>query len=286
MTAVQLSWCSRAASRPRASRSPTAARARRRRRRPERPKATSRATISIIGVWTGAEQSLPGGDRRLQQADPDVRSSTRRPATSSPTRALDRGRRAATRPTSRRSPQPGPRAATSRRGRAEADRLRAERRSTRTSRRVRSQLGTVNGKLYGFLFKAANKSTVWYNVRVFKDAGVKPPKTWDAARSRTAKTITASGRPGVLDRRRRRVDAHRPLREHLPAPAGPDKYDQLADARDPLDGPVRQGRARRRWRRSSATRGNIAGGTARRAADGLPDLGHATSSPTRRRPRR
>src|SRR4051812_10563805 len=41
-------------------------------------------------------------------------------------------------------------------------------------------LGTVNGKLYGLFFKGANKSTVWYNVPVFKNAGVAPPKTWDA----------------------------------------------------------------------------------------------------------
>src|SRR5207249_6985753 len=39
-------------------------------------------------------------------------------------------------------------------------------------------LGSVSGKLYGLLFKAANKSTVWYNVHTFKNAGVKAPATW------------------------------------------------------------------------------------------------------------
>jgi alpha-glucoside transport system substrate-binding protein len=39
-------------------------------------------------------------------------------------------------------------------------------------------LGTVKGKLYGLIFKGANKSTVWYNVKLFKNAGAKPPKTW------------------------------------------------------------------------------------------------------------
>ena len=38
--------------------------------------------------------------------------------------------------------------------------------------------GTVDGKLYGLVFKAANKSTIWYNVPAFEDAGVKPPTTW------------------------------------------------------------------------------------------------------------
>jgi alpha-glucoside transport system substrate-binding protein len=55
-------------------------------------------------------------------------------------------------------------------------------------------LGSVNGKLYGLLFKAANKSTVWYNVHTFKNAGVKPPTTWPQLLA-AAKTIRASGVP-------------------------------------------------------------------------------------------
>jgi ABC-type glycerol-3-phosphate transport system substrate-binding protein len=54
------------------------------------------------------------------------------------------------------------------------------------------QLGTVNGKLYGLFFKGANKSTVWYNVAAFKNAGVKTPTTWPAFLA-AAKTIRASG---------------------------------------------------------------------------------------------
>jgi alpha-glucoside transport system substrate-binding protein len=53
-------------------------------------------------------------------------------------------------------------------------------------------LGTVNGKLYGFVFKGANKSTVWYNVKAFSDAGVKPPATWEDLLA-AAKTLKASG---------------------------------------------------------------------------------------------
>ena len=33
-------------------------------------------------------------------------------------------------------------------------------------------LGTVDGKVYGVPFKGANKSTVWYSVSAFKNAGV------------------------------------------------------------------------------------------------------------------
>ena len=39
--------------------------------------------------------------------------------------------------------------------------------------------GQVDGKQYAVMFKGANKSTIWYNVADFKEAGVEPPKTWD-----------------------------------------------------------------------------------------------------------
>ena len=55
-----------------------------------------------------------------------------------------------------------------------------------------ADVGTVNGKLYGLLFKAANKSTVWYSTADFKNAGVTPPKTWPAF-VRAASTIKQSG---------------------------------------------------------------------------------------------
>lgn len=35
-------------------------------------------------------------------------------------------------------------------------------------------LGTVDGKLYGFFMKADTKGTIWYNPKVFKDKDVKP----------------------------------------------------------------------------------------------------------------
>jgi alpha-glucoside transport system substrate-binding protein len=56
------------------------------------------------------------------------------------------------------------------------------------------QLGTVNGKLYALVFKAANKSTLWYNVPAFKAAGVSAPKSWAQLLS-AAQTLKASGTP-------------------------------------------------------------------------------------------
>jgi alpha-glucoside transport system substrate-binding protein len=88
-------------------------------------------------------------------------------------------------------------------------------------------LGTVNKHLYGLVFKGANKSTVWYSVTAFKNAGVTPPKTWTALLN-DAKTIKASGLPaysiGGAD-----GWTLTDLMENLYLRiAGPAKYDQLA----------------------------------------------------------
>jgi ABC-type Fe3+ transport system substrate-binding protein len=39
--------------------------------------------------------------------------------------------------------------------------------------------GSHDGTLYGLWFKVANKSTVWYDVNAFNDAGVEPPETFE-----------------------------------------------------------------------------------------------------------
>ena len=56
------------------------------------------------------------------------------------------------------------------------------------------KLGMINGKLYGVVFKASNKSTVWYNVHAFNTAGISPPTTWRGLLS-DATTLKASGTP-------------------------------------------------------------------------------------------
>lgn len=57
-------------------------------------------------------------------------------------------------------------------------------------------LASYQGKRYGVYFKAANKSTWWYNVQAFETAGVSPPETWSDMLD-TAKTVAASGLPFV-----------------------------------------------------------------------------------------
>ena len=56
------------------------------------------------------------------------------------------------------------------------------------------QVGTFDDQLYALLFKAANKSTYWYNVQAFEDAGVEATEDWDEFLT-NADTIKASGLP-------------------------------------------------------------------------------------------
>src|SRR4051812_42700568 len=55
-------------------------------------------------------------------------------------------------------------------------------------------LGTVNGRFYSLVYKADNKSTVFYNVQAYEDAGVMPASDWNAFLA-DARTIKASGLP-------------------------------------------------------------------------------------------
>jgi alpha-glucoside transport system substrate-binding protein len=98
------------------------------------------------------------------------------------------------------------------------------------------ELGTIDGKLYSFVFKGANKSTVWFNVSALGDAGVEPPGTWDEFLT-AGRTLKASGVPAyaiggsdgwpLTD-----LFENIYLRE-----AGPDKYDQLTNHRIPWTDP-------------------------------------------------
>jgi alpha-glucoside transport system substrate-binding protein len=88
------------------------------------------------------------------------------------------------------------------------------------------KLGTINGHLYSFVYKGANKSTVWYNVAAFRNAGVTPPRTWDEFLA-AARTVKASGTPaysigGADGWTLTDLFENIYLRQ-----AGPQKYDQL-----------------------------------------------------------
>ena len=89
------------------------------------------------------------------------------------------------------------------------------------------KLGTFDGELYGMVFKGANKSTVFYNVQAFEDAGIEPPANWDELADAAA-TLKESGVPaysiGGADGWTL-TDLFENLYLRI---AGPEKYDQLS----------------------------------------------------------
>jgi alpha-glucoside transport system substrate-binding protein len=87
--------------------------------------------------------------------------------------------------------------------------------------------GAVDGTQYGLMYKGANKSTVWYNVADFEEAGVEPPETWDDF-VQVRDTLKAAGiTPFSVG-----VDVGWPISDLFEnvyiRTAGPEKYDQLA----------------------------------------------------------
>jgi len=121
------------------------------------------------------------------------------------------------------------------------------------------QLGTIDGKLYSFVYKGANKSTVWNNVEAFRNAGVEAPATWDdllaAARTLKASGVDAYSIGGADGWTLTDLFENVYLRQ-----AGPDKYDQLSRLQIPWTDPsVRT--ALRTMAQVFSDRSNIVGGT-------------------------
>jgi ABC-type glycerol-3-phosphate transport system substrate-binding protein len=91
-----------------------------------------------------------------------------------------------------------------------------------------AKLGTIGGKLYSFVFKAANKSTVWYNVAAYTSAGVKAPTDWAQFLS-NAKTLKASGVPAYSIAGADGWTLTDLFENVYLRQAGPEKYDALTD---------------------------------------------------------
>lgn len=89
-------------------------------------------------------------------------------------------------------------------------------------------LGTVDGDLYGVWFKAANKSTVWYNADIYDEAGAEAPKDWDGFLDQM-QLVTDAGYFGVSVG----ADVGWPLTDWFEnvylRTAGAEKYDQLTN---------------------------------------------------------
>jgi alpha-glucoside transport system substrate-binding protein len=90
-----------------------------------------------------------------------------------------------------------------------------------------ADVGAVDGTQYGVMYKGANKSTIWYNVAEFEEAGVEPPEDWDGLNT-TAETLKSAGiTPYSVG-----VDVGWPMTDVFEniylRSAGADMYDQLA----------------------------------------------------------
>ena len=87
-------------------------------------------------------------------------------------------------------------------------------------------LGTVDGSLYGVWFKAANKSTVWYNANIWDEAGAQAPEDWDGFLEQLG-LIRDAGYAGISVG----ADVGWPLTDWFEnvylRVAGPEMYDQL-----------------------------------------------------------
>src|SRR5438132_3351086 len=130
-------------------------------------------------------------------------------------------------------------------------------------------LGTVNGTLYSLFFKASNKSTVWYNVSAFKNAGITPPKTWPEL-LKDAKTLRASGTPAFSIGGSEGWTLTDLFENIYLRTAGGAKYDQLTDHKIKWTDPSVK-KALSTMAQVLGDTSNIAGGTAGALQTGFPD---------------
>jgi alpha-glucoside transport system substrate-binding protein len=102
------------------------------------------------------------------------------------------------------------------------------------------ELGSVNGQLYGVWFKSANKSLVWYNTKVFRDAGVQPATDFNQLLA-DMKTIADSGVKPLSVGAANGWTLTDIFENVYLAQAGAEKYDQLAKHQIPwTDDSVKQ----------------------------------------------
>ncbi|MER6959845.1 ABC transporter substrate-binding protein [Streptomyces sp. NPDC000618] len=88
-------------------------------------------------------------------------------------------------------------------------------------------IGKVGDKQYGVYYKAANKSLIWYNAKVFENAGATAPATWKDLLT-TAQTVYDSGVTPFSIGGADGWTLTDWFENVYLSQAGPEKYDQLA----------------------------------------------------------
>jgi alpha-glucoside transport system substrate-binding protein len=150
-------------------------------------------SVSIVGVWTGDEQkSFNAVLAGFKKANPGVKVSYKSTGDNTPT-VLATAVAGGNPPDLAAVSQPGLVSDFQKKGSLKnIDYARSA--LSRNYPADIAKIGVIKGHVYGFLIKGANKSTVWFNVASFKNAGVKAPKTWPAL-VKAAGTLKASGTP-------------------------------------------------------------------------------------------
>ncbi|MFJ5686038.1 ABC transporter substrate-binding protein [Streptomyces sp. NPDC093099] len=92
---------------------------------------------------------------------------------------------------------------------------------------VWKKYGSVDGSLYGLYYKAAHKSTVWYSPEALDQAGVEPPKTY-AEMLTSAQSVSDSGLSAFAVAGEDGWTLTDWFENIYLSQAGPEKYDQLA----------------------------------------------------------
>lgn len=183
-------------------------------------------SINILAVWTGAEgESFQAVLDGFKEANPDVNVTYK--SAKDPGQVLATSVEGGNPPDLAALPSPGLMKDFASRGDLKAidfatDEIQANYAQSWLD------LGTVDGTLYGLFFKGANKSTVWYNVSVFEDAGVEPPATFDDLAT-AADTLKASGVPAYSIGGADGWTLTDLFENIYLRTAGPEKYDQLTN---------------------------------------------------------
>ncbi len=102
---------------------------------------------------------------------------------------------------------------------------------------VWKKYGSVDGSLYGLYFKAAHKSTVWYSPDAIDQAGVELPKTY-AEMLKAAQAVSDSGLPAFAVAGEDGWTLTDWFENIYLSQAGPEKYDQLASHKIPWTDPT------------------------------------------------
>jgi ABC-type glycerol-3-phosphate transport system substrate-binding protein len=150
-------------------------------------------TVSVMAVWTGPEQaSFQAVLDGFKEANPDVTVNYTSAGDQLPTQ-LSTAVEGGNPPDIAVLPQPGlMRDFVEKDALTALDFMQEDVQSSLGESAV--DLGSVDGTLYGFLFKAANKSTVWYNTAAFEEAELEPPATWEEFLE-AGETLSQSGLP-------------------------------------------------------------------------------------------